>query len=87
VSGNGNGTPRAPGLWVPYALLGVLFSIVVFAGTFIGTVRVMERHLDEVDHHLARLDRLGDAAADDRREFAVRLGRLEAGAPQERRGP
>jgi hypothetical protein len=70
---SGNGTPRAPGVSVPYALLGVLFSIVVFAGTFIGTVRVM--------------DRLGDAAADDRREFAVRLGRLEAGAPHDRRGP
>jgi hypothetical protein len=46
---------------------------------FVVTVSINQRRLDDLDAHLARLDRLDDASAADRRDFAVRLGRLEGG--------
>jgi heme exporter protein D len=78
--------PRAPGLWTPAWAAGIVLSVIVFAVGFVITVSVNERRLDNIDDHLARLDRLDDASAADRREFAVRLGRLEADTAVDRRG-
>jgi hypothetical protein len=78
--------PRAPGLWVPFAAIGVVVPIVGFAIAFIGQVRVMERHLDEIEDHLDRIDRVEDVAAETRQDHAVRLGRIEAAIGVDRRG-
>jgi hypothetical protein len=78
--------PRAPGLWVPFAVLGLLVPIVTFVGAYIGAFRVIDRHLTEIDARLDRIDRLEDDAATDRRDFAVHLGRLEAAVGVDRRG-
>lgn len=78
--------PRAPGLWVPFAAIGLAVPLIGFAVAFIGQVRVMERHLDEIENHLARIDRFEDQAANTRQDYAVRLGRLEAAIGVDRRG-
>lgn len=70
--------PRGPGLWTPAWVVGILLAVAGAAVGFVITVSANQRRLDEVDAHLARLDRLDDASAADRRDFAVRLGRLEA---------
>jgi hypothetical protein len=71
--------PRAPGLWAPAWAIGAVLSVVGVAVGFVVTVSVNERRLDNIEAHLARLDQLDDASAADRRDFAVRLGRLEDG--------
>lgn len=78
--------PRAPGVWVPFAAFGFIFAFITFAGAYIGTIRVIERDLAGIEQHLGRLDRVEEEAVTDRREFAVRLGRLEAAIGGDRRG-
>jgi demethoxyubiquinone hydroxylase (CLK1/Coq7/Cat5 family) len=71
--------PRAPGLWAPAWAVGAVLAVAGAGVGFVVTVSVNERRLDNIEDHLARLDRLDDASAADRRDFAVRLGRLEDG--------
>jgi hypothetical protein len=71
--------PPPSGLWAPAWAVGALVSVAVAVVGFVVTVSLNQRRLDDMDAHLARLDRLDDASAADRRDFAVRLGRLEDG--------
>jgi heme exporter protein D len=71
--------PVTPGLWAPAWAVGAVLSVVGVVVGFVVTVSINQRRLDDMDAHLARLDRLDDASAADRRDFAVRLGRLEDG--------
>jgi hypothetical protein len=47
--------PKAPGVWVPYALLGTLLSIIIFVITFIGSVRVMDHRLMGTEERIKTL--------------------------------
>lgn len=72
------GPPKAPGVWVPYALLGTLVSIIIFVITFIGSVRVMDHRLMGTEERIKALALHLENEQAAQHQLENRLTRLES---------